>query len=139
MKEILVDTNVLISFLTDRNPEQQKKAAALFREAAERRHLIVLHSISLVEMVYVLTRLYRVEPAEVADSIKSLLSMPGVTTAAEVNWDLVLDRWPAAVSSLGDAIIAALASQGRFHSVASFDSDLRTKLARQGSVPYWSD
>ena len=137
MKEILVDTNVLISFLTDRNPEQQKKAAALFREAAERKHLAVLHSISLIEMVYVLTRLYRAEPSEVADSIKSLLSMPGVATADEVSWDLVLDHWPEPISSLGDAIIASLASQSRFHAVATFDKDLRTKLSQQGSSSYW--
>jgi predicted nucleic acid-binding protein len=43
VKEILVDTNVLVSFLTDRNQEQQEKASVLFEGAADRRHRIVLH------------------------------------------------------------------------------------------------
>ncbi|MCK5231601.1 MAG: hypothetical protein KAR13_15115 [Desulfobulbaceae bacterium] len=34
MKKIIIDTNVLISFLTDRNLTQQEKAATLFSEAA---------------------------------------------------------------------------------------------------------
>ena len=55
MKEILVDTNVLISFLTDRNKSQQEQAAALFRGAADREHTLVLHSITLVEMTAVFT------------------------------------------------------------------------------------
>lgn len=34
MRQILLDTNVLVSYLTDRDPEQQKKAEALFEQAA---------------------------------------------------------------------------------------------------------
>ena len=33
MRQILLDTNVLISYLTNRDPEQQKKAEALFEQA----------------------------------------------------------------------------------------------------------
>ncbi len=35
MKRVVVDTNVLISFLTDRNAEQQAQASELFEAAAE--------------------------------------------------------------------------------------------------------
>jgi predicted nucleic acid-binding protein len=62
MREILVDANVLVSFLTDRNKDQQEKAAALLLAAREREHSLILHSISISEAIYVLrncTRLIR--------------------------------------------------------------------------------
>lgn len=42
MKRIVVDTNVLVSFLTDRDAEQQEMAAALFEAAAHGEVQIVL-------------------------------------------------------------------------------------------------
>jgi predicted nucleic acid-binding protein len=139
MKEILLDTNVLISFLTDRNPEQQERADLLFRGAAERKYALILHSISLIEMVYVMTRLYKADPEDVSRSIASLLEMPGVSALSAVEWDLVLQRWPSVLPTLGDAIVAAVAAERRCDAVATFDQALKAKLALQGTSPYWSD
>ena len=66
MKEILVDTNVLVSFLTDRDKDQQERAAELFLAAREREHSLILHSISISEAIYVLRNLYKVDPQEIA-------------------------------------------------------------------------
>lgn len=137
MKQILVDANVLISFLTDRNALQREKAAALLRGAAVHEHILVLHSMSVVEMIYVLTQLYREDPEEVARDVSELLAMPGVISTDDIPWSLVLDRWPRTVPSLGDAILAAVASRGPFDAVATFDRGLAKKLLRQGSASYW--
>lgn len=137
MKEILVDTNVLLSFLTDRNKAQQEQAAALFRGVADREHALILHSVTLIEMVHVFINVYEADPVDVADSVSKLLEMPGVVSATEITWSLVLERWPQVIPSLGDAILAAVAHQGRYDAVATFDGPLRKKLARQGSVSYW--
>jgi predicted nucleic acid-binding protein len=139
VREILVDANVLVSFLTDRDEEQRRKASALFQGASERVHTLVLHTISIVEMVYVLTQIYRQEASGVAELVRELLAMPGVLTADEVSWLLILERWPKVIDSLGDAIVAAVAIQGQYDAVATFDNTLRKKLKRQGSVSYWSD
>jgi predicted nucleic acid-binding protein len=137
MKEILVDANVLVSFLTDRNQSQQEQAAELFRGAADREHILALHSITLVEMVHVFIQIYKAEPADVARAVSSLLEMPGVVSVTDITWSLVLERWPLIISSFGDAIIAAVAHQGRYDAVATFDGGLRKQLVKQGSVAYW--
>ena len=137
MKQILVDANVLISFLTDRNERQSEKADALLRGAVEQEHSLVLHSTSIVEMIYVLTQLYHEEPQDVARDVADLLAMPGVVSTDEVVWSLVLERWPHTIPTLGDAILAAVASRGPLDSVATFDRDLAKKLVRQGSALFW--
>lgn len=137
MREILVDTNVLISYLTDRDKDQERKAAALFQAAAAREHTLALHSIAIVEMVYVLTQLYKADPLDVAETVRKLFEMPGVISVSDINWRLVLERWPETIPSLGDAILAAVASEPGYDAVATFDGGLRTKLVKQGCVSYW--
>jgi predicted nucleic acid-binding protein len=137
MKQILVDSNVLISFLTDRNARQSERAAALLQEAAAQEYRLVLHSMSIVEMVYVLTQLYHEDPQNVAEDVADLLAMPAVISTDEVVWSEVLDRWPHTIPALGDAILAAADGAGHFDAVATFDRDLAKKLARQGSTLFW--
>ncbi|HEY0510741.1 MAG TPA: PIN domain-containing protein [Thermoanaerobaculia bacterium] len=139
MKTVLVDANVLVSFLTDRNEDQQERAAALLSAAREREHTLVLHTISVSEASYVLRNLYKVDQQEIADSMRQLLGLPGVVSTGEVSWSLVFERWPDVIPNFGDAILAATAVQESCDAVATFDRPLRKKLAQQGSVSYWSD
>ncbi|MGH9422901.1 MAG: PIN domain-containing protein [Thermoanaerobaculia bacterium] len=137
MKQILVDANVVISFLTDRNGDQREKADVLLRGAAAREHTLVLHSMTIVEMIYVLTEIYHEHASDVAQDLSDLLAMPGVISTDTVSWSLILERWPHSIASLGDAILAAVASGGHFEAVATFDRKLAKKLVRQGSISYW--
>jgi predicted nucleic acid-binding protein len=137
VKEILVDTNVLVSFFTDRNPEQQERADALFRAAANRELTLAVHAISISEMVYVLRNLYKVEPPKIAHAIRLLLAMPGVVSVGDVVWSLVLEHWPDSIPSLGDAVLAATAVEGRYDAVATFDANLGKQIAKRGPRAYW--
>ncbi len=139
MKTVLVDANVLVSFLTDRDKDQQEKAAMLLSAAREREHSLIIHTVSVSETIYVLRNLYKADQQEIADSMRQLLGLPGVVSTGEVSWSLVFERWPDVISNFGDAILAATAAQEDYDAVATFDRPLRKKLAQQGSTSYWSD
>jgi predicted nucleic acid-binding protein len=137
MAHVLVDTNVLVSFLTDRNPRQQKVAAGLFAEAQSGSHRLVLHQAVITELVYVLGNLYQVPPARVRDTLESLVSFPAVEILDDVPWPKLFGIWPETMADFADAILASVATTGASDTVATFDSDFRKRLGRLGVECLW--
>jgi hypothetical protein len=90
VSRILVDTNVLISFLTDRDLTQQELAATLFSSTRGEDVLLLTQAV-LTELVYVLTNVYALKTAVVAGVLRDLLAMPGVEPVDGLSWSRVLD------------------------------------------------
>ena len=135
MKSVAVDTNVVLSFVTDRDPRQQRAAARLFEDAASGERRIVLLQVVLVEIFCVLQNLYRTPVGEIAVLLDDLLAMPHVIADNEVSWHAVLEIWPGRIRDFADAVLIAVARSGD-HEVASFDRKLTRALRRLGAVPY---
>ncbi len=136
MSRILIDTNVLISFLTDRDLAQQEQAATLFAPARGE-DVLLLHQAVLTELVYVLTNVYELKTQVVAGILGDLLAMPGVEPVDALAWPRVLDLWPATVRDLGDAILLAAALAVRCDQLATFDRHLVRTAARHGIASRW--
>ena len=137
MTTVLLDTNALVSFLTDRDEAQQQRVARLFRDAADGRTEVLLHQTVLTECVYVLTNLYDVEPREVKELLGELLSMPGMSTIHELAWPAGLDRWPEPYRDLADACLATVAREYGRPKIATFDQGLAKQLRREGLSTLW--
>ncbi len=138
MKQIVLDTNVVLSFLVDRDPQQQADAAHLFDDAAAGNHTLILHQTVITEMVYVLRNLYGVDKAKIAEILADVLALPGVVPVDEVAWSLLLDLWPDSVSDFTDAVLAAVTTQHRYDAVATFDRPFTRQLKKQGVPAFWA-
>jgi predicted nucleic acid-binding protein len=137
MTRVVLDTNVLVSFLTDRNLTQQAQAARLLTRAAAGEIQVILHQTVVMELAYVLRNLYSMSSEEVAPLLRDLLALPGVVVADRLPWSTVLDLWPSQIPDLADAILAAVASVDRCDAIATFDRAFRRRVAKLGVKSFW--
>jgi len=132
MRKIIIDTNCLISFVSDRNPDQQERIALLFNEAKRLKKMIVCHHHVVSEFVYVLTSVYSLKSANVQQMVADLISMPGIMFTSDVDMQTVLSFWPEHIPDYGDAVLAAYCKQTKGTKIASFDKKFNNALIRTG-------
>lgn len=88
-------------------------------------------------MIYVLLNLYGVKAQEIAQSLNALLAMPGTLAVDQISWPLLLRLWPEQIPTFADAALAAVATQGGYDEMATFDRPLISRLKRQGLRSRW--
>jgi len=137
MNTFIIDTNVLLSFVTDRNPKQQEKVSTLFEMAAGSRCIILCHQHVISEFVYVLEKIYHHSKVSVNRMITDFISMPGIEVRDEINYKVLLDDWPGSFSDFGDAIVATLWKSNHQASVVTFDKKFIKELEQVGAT-LWS-
>lgn len=137
MTSIVVDTNILLSFLTDRDAAQQEKASDLLRAAASRDLELVLHQQVVTEIIYVMMNRYEQSCGHTAEIIAELLALPGVVTVDKLEWSSVLALWPKPFRDFSDAVLAATCRSGRHDAVATFDESFKRLLELHGLQSYW--
>jgi predicted nucleic acid-binding protein len=136
VKIYIIDTNALISFVTDRNPAQQDKIAEVLDRAAQLKVRVLCPQNVLSEFVYVMDTVYGRRKAEIRDIVKDFVDLPGIEIVHEINLNTLFTFWPEKVPDYGDAIIAALCKDTRGSSVATFDRKFKAKLKRLGLTAY---
>jgi len=128
----VIDTNALISFVTDRDPEQQQKIAPLFEAAAHMQAVVFCHQHVLTEFIYVLDRIYQIPKDEIGRMIKDLIEMPGIEVIQEVDFKTILSWWPDPIPDFGDALIAAVGKTRSGSVVVTFDRKFAANLKALG-------
>ena len=137
MPRVVVDTNVLVSYFTEREIRQQDLADVLLKDAAQGEILAIIQQFVLFEMIFVLESVYEVESAVAASYLESLRRLPGVLIVDDCPWSRVLEYWPRSIRSLADAALVAVASGGRYDALATFDRKLARRLPKFGVKAYW--
>ncbi|RLB79779.1 MAG: type II toxin-antitoxin system VapC family toxin [Deltaproteobacteria bacterium] len=133
---IIIDTNTLISFVTDRNKDQQDKIAELFEDAARLRKSILCPQNVLTEFVYVLEKVYDISKSAIKGIITDFVSMPGIEIVHEVNLRILFSYWPDKIPDYGDAIVASVCKARKGAVVATFDRKFRAALEKIGFSVY---
>ncbi|MBN1904264.1 MAG: PIN domain-containing protein [Deltaproteobacteria bacterium] len=130
MKKIIIDTNVLISFITDRDLEQQKMASVLFYGASQYKYLILCPQNVLTEFIFVMDKVYNSSLEKINEILNDFISMPGIEVIHDLDLQLVLSYWPKYFSDFGDAIVASVCKGIKGTSVATFDRKFKNALKK---------
>lgn len=105
----LVDTNVVLRFLTGEPPELAERARALFEAAAASAIELFLPAVILVEVGFVLHRVLRLERSRVATLLGSLGNTPGLVVEQREVIQRTLELFEGSAIPLADAYLAAYA------------------------------
>jgi len=121
MKIYIIDTNALISFITDRNPSQQELVAKIFKETAKLRAMVLCPQNVLTEFVYVMDKIYKIDKITIQTIIKEFVSMPGIEVIHDINLNILLFYWPERIPDFGDAVVASVCKANKGTIIATFD------------------
>jgi predicted nucleic-acid-binding protein len=121
MRALVIDTNALISFVTDRNLDQQKRISTIFNDAAQLKVTILCPQNVLTEFVYVLEKIYKQSQSQIRSMIADFIALPGVQIIHTVDFEALLEFWPDKIADFGDAIIAVVCKAKKGAEVATFD------------------
>lgn len=124
---LVADTNLLVRAITDDDPPQSRKARTALKDA----ELVAVGNASLCELVWILMRLYRASPGDVAGAIRTLVGSKNVAAdRAAVDAGLVmLDKG----GDFADGIIVFEGQQLGGGTFVSFDRNAVRLLAAAGA------
>lgn len=118
----LVDTNVLLRFLSGQPVKQAEAARRLFEAAALGDATLEISPVIVAETLYTLISFYEVDRKEAAGKVLALLRRRGVRVRDGIQVFAALKRLESANVGFADAFLAAGAADEGIP-VASFDRD----------------
>ena len=120
--QYLVDTNILLRFLSGEPPAQAAAARKLFDRAAGGDVVLEIPALIVAEAYYTLVSFYSVERKLAAEKLAMLLQQHGIRLREEAVLLATLERLQTSNVGFSDAYLAAAAEQEKVP-VASFDGD----------------
>ncbi len=130
----LVDTNVLLRFLSGEPAPQAAAARKLFSRAAAGEIVLDVSPVIVAETLYTLISFYGVDLKAAAGKLALLLQQHGVRLRDESQVLLALERLQTANVGFADAFLAAGAADEKV-AIASFDRDFdKLKVTRYEPV-----
>jgi predicted nucleic acid-binding protein len=119
----LVDTNVLLRFLSGKPVHQAEAAKTLFAAAASGAVLLDVSPVIVAEAFYTLSSFYEVDRKESAEKLLTLLRRRGVKVRDGSQVFSALERLQTVNVGFADAFLAAVGAEEKV-AVASFNRDL---------------
>jgi predicted nucleic-acid-binding protein len=119
MTNKIVDTSVVIRYLTEDDQDKADRAEKLFRDSKEGE--LEIPDIVFAEIVWVLESFYDLEKPKVLEKLKALLAFDKIAMNRSV-LEKAIDTYALENVEFIDCYLAALASEGE-KAVVSFDED----------------
>ncbi len=119
----LLDTNVLIRFLTHDKETKYKKLYAFFESLELGEMRIELKLIVLFQVIFVLNSFYRVPKEQIVDGLMHLLKYKGITIKEKKIVQQALELWREENVEIVDCYILACLEKDTQNILYSYDRD----------------
>lgn len=136
-RQVLVDANVFVSFLIERNETQREAAKALIDSAGDGEIEAFVTQFAVFEVSYVLQSFYGMPITRVAAVLRDMVALPGVTAIDDCPWKKVFEYWPERLTAMADGATVAIAIANRYHAIATFDQKMIKRMRNVGVESYW--
>jgi predicted nucleic-acid-binding protein len=103
----ILDTSVILRFLTGNSADKKEKIKKLIRDATSEKSTFFVPLLVIIELVYVLEKIYKLKKEDVRERVESLLTLQPVEIESE---DVVLESlrlYAEENIKYGDAMILA--------------------------------
>lgn len=119
-----VDANVILRYLLRDNEELAQKALAIWRAVENGQVVAALDPVTLGEVVFVMSLVYRFSNAEISEALTPLLQSNGVEITGKERYLRALRLFARTVKHFGDACACAAALEDCEGRLYSFDRKL---------------
>jgi len=126
MKPIILDTNIVIRFVTSDNKEKQEKAAALFDQIEKGKIIAIIPEVIFAEIVFVLVskKLYNLPKSKIQALLLPIINLTNIKFHNKRKIKRALELFVRHDVDFEDALIAADAESKKLK-IISFDKDFK--------------
>ncbi|MCP4682669.1 MAG: type II toxin-antitoxin system VapC family toxin [Desulfobacterales bacterium] len=119
----LIDTNVIMRFLTEDNHSQYKNLHPFFNSIEKGEMRVELKLIVLFQVVFVLKSVYKVPKAQIAEGLLTLLQYKGISIKEKKIVNRTLELWRDNNIEIVDCYLAASLEGDSQNLLYSYDRD----------------
>ncbi|MEW6756033.1 MAG: type II toxin-antitoxin system VapC family toxin [Candidatus Latescibacterota bacterium] len=116
-----IDTNVLVRYLTQDDPDQAARVNALMSETEARDERLFANDVVLCELVWVLESAYQFDKADIAGAVDRLLATRQLEFEDKDLLRLALDDYRASSADFSDCLIGRRNAAGHCTTTWSLD------------------
>lgn len=121
-----IDTNTLLRYLTNDDPDKAQASLALLTRIARRQEEAVTSSLVIFEVVFTLQRGYKVPRERIKALVEPIVSLRGLKLPGKRVYSRAFDLYTTHNVSFADAYNAAYMEQQRITEIYTWDSDFDT-------------
>ena len=117
----VIDTNLLVRYLTEDDPEKAKAVERLLKRAGRGEIRILLPSVVIAELVWVLESYYEMEASEISELVGAILNTPEVEVQDKNMLREALKAYEKKKIDFVDAWILEFAREKKIKTIYTFD------------------
>lgn len=135
MTKRMIDTNIIIRFLTNDHEIHSPAAFELMKRAVEGKIILYLDPMAVAESVWVLQSVYKFTKPDIADKLIKLVEFEGIDSPQKDVLLLALELYHRYNVDYADAFLAAMAEKMGNVEVVTYNSKDFSKMGVNHSTP----